>query len=317
LRFCGQAGSRQNIPVRNDGNPPQEYALTDTAADFKKGALILKLKATIFIAFIISMFCAVSANAVSEHEIPIDIAVNNDYIHSDISSYISKGTVFSPIRLMSDIFEGDIKWDDNTKTATLTHNGDILLFTNDSNIAEINGEKVKMPAKSHIINGRLFVPVRFAAEQLGNTVDWDKTYYKVNITTKHSVSDEFKKHSYYEDNIFWLARIIEAESSGEPLHGKIAVGNVVLNRVNSKHYPNSIYDVIFDRKFGTQFQPVSNGTIYNTPSSESVVASKKALRGENTAGECLYFLNPKISTNTWIINNRTYYKTIHNHDFYL
>ncbi len=75
--------------------------------------------------------------------------------------------------------------------------------------------------------------------------------------------------------MYWLARIIEAEAGGEPYKGKVAVGNVILNRVKSKDFPNTIYNVIFEY-FGNipQFSPVQEGTIYNTPSKESMNAAK-------------------------------------------
>ena len=66
---------------------------------------------------------------------------------------------------------------------------------------------------------------------------------------------------YDADVVYWLSRIISAESRGEPLIGQIAVGNVVLNRVRSSAFPNTVWGVIFDRKWGVQFSPVSNGTI--------------------------------------------------------
>ena len=121
---------------------------------------------------------------------------------------------------------------------------------------------------------------------------------------------------YKSDDVYWLSRIIHAESGGEPLKGKIAVGNVVLNRVKNKNYPNTIYGVIFDKKYGTQFSPVSYGTIYNTPSSESIIAAKICLDGYSLNEEMIYFINPKIATNFWITEKCTYVMKIGNHSFY-
>ena len=115
----------------------------------------------------------------------------------------------------------------------------------------------------------------------------------------------------------WLSRIIHAESRGEPIDGKIAVGNVILNRVKSHEFPNTIYNVIFDRKPSVQFEPIINGSIYNSPGKDSIKAAKHALSGTDVAGKSLYFFNPKIATSSWISKNRPYFKTIHNHDFYL
>ena len=94
-------------------------------------------------------------------------------------------------------------------------------------------------------------------------------------------------------DIYWLARIIEAEAGGESYKGKVAIGNVILNRVNSKDFPNTIYNVIFEY-YGNipQFSPVADGTIYNTPSEESINAAKDALNGARPVGNSTYFFNP-------------------------
>ena len=126
-----------------------------------------------------------------------------------------------------------------------------------------------------------------------------------------------KASSFYRaDEVLWLARIIHAESAGEPLLGQIAVGNVVLNRVKSSAYPNTIYGVIFDRKNGTQFSPVVFGTIYNTPNTDSVIAAKLCLEGYTLSDSIFFFMNPRIATNNWISKNRPFAFRIGNHNFY-
>lgn len=121
---------------------------------------------------------------------------------------------------------------------------------------------------------------------------------------------------YGSDDLYWLSRIISAESRGESLYGKIAVGNVVLNRVNDPDYPDSIYDVIFDDSSGIQFTPAANGTIEDDPDPDSITAAKLCLEGVSVSKNILYFLNPDVAENFWITNNRTYVTTIGNHEFY-
>ena len=121
---------------------------------------------------------------------------------------------------------------------------------------------------------------------------------------------------YTEEDLYWMARIISAESRGEPLLGKLAVGTVVLNRVASAGFPDTIHDVIFDRKWGVQFTPVANGTVYNEPTQESVLAAKLVLDGARAAGDSLYFLAPDLTDNHWTMENRTYVTTIGCHWFY-
>ena len=95
------------------------------------------------------------------------------------------------------------------------------------------------------------------------------------------------------------------------------MGNVVLNRVASREFPNTIPGVIFDRVDGVQFEPVSNSTVYNTPTAQSVEAAKRVLNGERVVGNALYFYAPALSQGVWINANRTYYTTIGCHRFYL
>ena len=127
---------------------------------------------------------------------------------------------------------------------------------------------------------------------------------------------EIETAEWTEDDLYWLSRIISAESRGESLTGQIAVGNVICNRVDASEFPNTIRGVIFDRKNGVQFEPVSNQTIYNEPSAQSVLAARLVLAGVDAAGDSLYFFNPALSKGSWIRANRPYYTTIGCHMFF-
>jgi N-acetylmuramoyl-L-alanine amidase len=122
---------------------------------------------------------------------------------------------------------------------------------------------------------------------------------------------------YNSDDIYWLSRVIQAEASGESYKGKVAVGNVILNRVKSKDFPNTVYGVIFEY-FGNipQFETVHNGSIYNTPSEDSINAAKEALSGSKPVGDATYFFNPSKAAGSWIVKNKAYVSTIGGHTFY-
>ena len=124
------------------------------------------------------------------------------------------------------------------------------------------------------------------------------------------------KIEYSEDDLYWLSRIIYAEAGTEPFEGMIAVGSVVMNRVASDKYPNTVYGVIFDRKFGVQFTPAATGTVYRTPSKEAITAAKLCLCGYSISEDILFFLNERLSTSTWTKDNCRFVMTIGNHDFY-
>jgi len=119
------------------------------------------------------------------------------------------------------------------------------------------------------------------------------------------------------EDLYWLARIIEAEASGEPYIGKVAVGSVVLNRKASPDFPNTVKEIVFDDYKGIpQFSPVADGTIYNTPSLDSIKAANEALSGSRPVGNATYFFNPAKSAAPWITSNKTYLTRIGNHVFY-
>ena len=211
----------------------------------------------------------------------------------------------------------DIIWNEQEKSVTIKGYSEIQ-FTVGEKYAYVNGKKYILTAPSTIVGGRTMIPVRLFAESFGADVQWDSTLHCVDISvTDAKLPVASTVTGRRKDELLWLARIVEAESAGEPYSGQLAVANVVLNRVASKDYPNTIYGVIFDRNYGVQFQPVANGTIYNIPSKRAVLASKNALAGENNIGNCLYFLNESIATNQWIVENRDYYTTIDNHSFYI
>ena len=220
------------------------------------------------------------------------------------------------LRSFCDTFgDYEISWNGATRTARVTGEGLSLSATNGDLYIYANGRYLYTVVPIRIIDDRICVPIRPLAKALGIDVEWNAESRSVELTdTGKSFlwADSF----YNADDLYWLSRIISAESKGESLKGQIAVGNVVLNRMRSKSYPNTIYGVIFDRKHGTQFSPVAFGTIYQAPSASSVIAAKICLEGYSLSNDILFFVNPRLATSTWIEENRTFEFTIGNHNFY-
>lgn len=105
---------------------------------------------------------------------------------------------------------------------------------------------------------------------------------------------------YTESDLDLLARLINAEAQGEPYKAKVAVGAVVVNRVKSSDWPNSIRDVIYQKINGYyQFSPVLNGWINNPATAETRQAAIDALKGiDPTNGAQFYFDDS--TKNTWL-----------------
>ena len=167
-----------------------------------------------------------------------------------------------------------------------------------------------------LYNSEIYVPITPMVKALNAHFEWRQSENSFYVRSGDSRLLKSGAQVYREDEVFWLARIISAEARGESMQGKIAVGNVVLNRVRSSAYPNTIYGVIFDKRYGIQFSPVANGTIYNTPTSDSIIAAKMCLEGYSLSNNILYFVNPAKAPNSWIANNRPYAFTVGNHAFF-
>jgi N-acetylmuramoyl-L-alanine amidase len=103
-----------------------------------------------------------------------------------------------------------------------------------------------------------------------------------------------------------LAKLVHAEAKGEPYAGKVAVATVVLNRVDSTEFPNSIKEVIYQVANGHYaFSPVQNGEINQAPSEEARDAVQEALAFRGQGQGSLFFYNPVTSTSEWITNRDT------------
>lgn len=110
-----------------------------------------------------------------------------------------------------------------------------------------------------------------------------------------------------------IARAINGEARGEPYEGQVAVGAVILNRVKSSKFPNTIAGVIYEPG---AFTAVADGQI-NVPISEGstvVKAARDALNGWDPTGGAIYYFNPDTATNKWIWS-RPLIKTIGKHRF--
>ena len=227
------------------------------------------------------------------------------------------GTVYVPVQRFADLF-GKFKTTYEEATERVTISGTNLHITvqvGDPYIT-VNDRIFYTGSKVLSLGGWIFVPITSMSKALGASVYVKKGYYEAYVTSGDPTAVAKAADYYNSTDLYWLSRIISAEAKGEPLSGQIAVGNVVLNRTRSASFPNTVKEVIFDKKYGVQFSPVSNGTIYHTPVPSAVIAAKACLEGYTLSTRALYFFNPSLTSATWISNNRPYIMTIGNHKFY-
>lgn len=137
---------------------------------------------------------------------------------------------------------------------------------------------------------------RFQANN-GLTVDGivgAKTAAALGMTLSGSSSSN---SSYSSSDLYLLAKCIYAEARGEPYIGQVAIGAVVLNRVESSSFPNTIAGVIYQPY---AFTAVSDGQINLEPNDTAYKAARDALNGWDPTNGCLYYYNPSTATSAWI-----------------
>ena len=227
-----------------------------------------------------------------------------------VPAFVEAGVTYVRLAdLLEEMGGWETQWDHTSRTAW----AETDLFTLDvpaqRSYVLADGFSFDTGGRSLLREGRTYVPLRSMANLLGarvDFVDWDTPVRVLDIGTASCTEEDF----------YWLCRIISAESKGESLLGQIAVGNVILNRAASSQFPNTVKGVVFDRKNGVQFEPVSNGSIYEEPTEQSILAARLVLAGVDAAGESLYFFNPALSKGQWVRANRTYDSTIGCHMFF-
>ena len=226
-------------------------------------------------------------------------------------------TVYVPVQRFADLF-GRFKtvYTEATEQVVITGtNLSITVKVGDPYIT-VN-ERIFYTGKKVIsLGGWIFVPLTSMCKALNATVTIRQGYYDAFVTSGDPTKVKWASEYYNSTDLYWLSRIISAEAKGEPFAGQIAVGNVVLNRVKSSQFPNTVKGVIFDTKYGTQFSPVSSGTIYQAPTASAIRAAKVCLEGYSLSTQMIYFYNPSIATSSWIGRTRPYIMTIGNHKFY-
>lgn len=261
-----------------------------------------------------ALLLAVTPPAAAAFPSPL-LSINGVFLGGEAMATLWSDTTYVSLRTVSKALDSAavVTWSDGV--ARVETESTVLTARPGDTFVTINDVVVFVPQGVKLVQGRTLIPVRTLAQAFDASVYWNSLTGEVSLTD--NASEQEQAPSYNADDLYWLSRIISAESQGEPLEGKIAVGNVVLNRVASPDFPNTIYGVIFDGRWGGQFEPVRNGTIYHSPTEESIEAAKLCLEGANVVGESLYFFAPALAQNFWVAENREYVTTIGCHNFYL
>lgn len=162
-----------------------------------------------------------------------------------------------------------------------------------------------------IYGSQTLAAVKYFQRKNGLKVDGiagTKTLQAMGIYTSSTNSSSSANNS---SNLNLLARLVYGEARGEPYTGQVAVAAVVLNRVKSSSFPNTVSGVIYQ---AGAFSVVSDGQINLTPNQTAYNAARDALNGWDPSYGSIYYFNPNTATSSWIWS-RPHVITIGNHRF--
>lgn len=130
------------------------------------------------------------------------------------------------------------------------------------------------------------------------------TYQALGMNTSYNVLSGADNGTggYSSSDVYLLAKVIHAEGRGEPYTGQVAIGAVVLNRVRSEDFPNTISGVVYQKH---AFTAVSDGQINLSPNETAMKAARDAINGWDPTGGAIYYYNPAIATSAWIFDRQT------------
>lgn len=186
----------------------------------------------------------------------------------------------------------------------LKYNQTYALSKYGSNSAEVRQIQEKLKRWGYyndkvdgIYGSKTLAAVKSFQRKNGLTVDGiagEKTLEAMGITSSSSGSSTSNSSS---SNVTLLAKLIYGEARGEVYIGQVAVGAVVLNRVKSSSFPNTLSGVIYQ---SGAFDAVSDGQINMTPNSTAIKAAQDAINGWDPSYGAIYYFNPATATNKWI-----------------
>jgi N-acetylmuramoyl-L-alanine amidase len=248
-------------------------------------------------------------------EIPIQV------VGSMCTGYMLDSITYVPIQEFCDALGVPVEviWEEDAAVLSVKAEGLEISVKSGDRYMAANGRCLYLKNGIYRLDDTMLLPIRELAKCFGADVFWNAEEMSVDVTVPPAeLRESFSSDDtfYNAEDLYWLSHIINAEAGNQTLEGMIGVGNVVLNRVADPSCPKTIYDVIFDDRYGVQFSPTVTGTIYDEPNELSVIAAKCCLEGCELVGDSLFFVNPQIGVTGWFASTRTYVATIGDHAFY-
>ncbi len=275
-------------------------------------------KLNISLVFVICLLCAFICCGASadEADTPVSYTETPIYIDGMLScrGYVINDTTYLPLESSCAVLGYDFTADYDTETKTLTVKVEDIEITvcEDDKYLSANDRYFYLPDGYIEIDGSAVVPIETVAKLFTLDLKLDKQLNAYNLDTANMALLVNGEDFYDAEDLYWMSRIITYEAGNQCIEGQIGVGNVVMNRVESKGFRSTVKGVIFQ---SGQFAPVASGAIYMDPFEFSTICAKMVFEGANTVGDSLYFQIGR--GNDLISRTKTFVIKIDDHNFFM
>lgn len=244
-------------------------------------------------------------------KVETSLIINGEYILLENPVITEAENQYIQTKDLASIMNFEVEWLAEIKQIKLFNEINQYLFEVDNRVCITSGASIEMDLAPWIEDDISYLPLKFISEEMGFEFNYNEDTYTVELTRKDfSLEDKYIDKAHYTDEeLELLARIIQVESGSRSLEVKLAVANVVLNRVKSPRFPDTLSEVIYQ---SGQFPPTRKSNFKTLKiNTNSYIAAKKALEGVNNIDECLFFNSRPFSG-----KSNDFYKKIEGEYFY-
>lgn len=274
-----------------------------------------RFRFNLILVFVVCLLCVLCCgSALADEAVDAEYPEAPIYVDGMLScrGYVINGEIYVSLESVGGVLGYDVTsyYDVDTDILTVSVAGIEITAGAGDRYMCANGRYLYLPNGYYEINGSDVFPIDAVAKIFTLSINVNGENDGVDFGTANEAilvsGDEF----YNEDDLYWMSRIITWESGNQPVAGQIGVGNVVLNRIASDRFPDTLKEVIFQPG---QFAPASNGVIYGEPYAISVICAKLVYEGYNTVGDALFF---QVGRYGAVADIATYVCTIAGHNFF-
>jgi len=242
------------------------------------------------------------------------LLIDGEYAPADLGKVQADGVTYVALSAMALEMDpsSQVNWDSASGVVTVTTEKLKLTAKVGQLYLEANGRYLYLPETVQLVDNRVTVPLWAVVKAFDGQLGWDHVTGTI-LVNRGSGAIEHGATYYNDEALFWLSRVIYAESGNQPLEGKMAVGNVVMNRVGNPVFGATVQEVLAQKN---QFSTYKNGRLADRePNGSSVIAAKLVLDGgvvEETEGALYFDSNAK----SWASKHKECIAVIGGHKFY-